>query len=73
MTSLLMLFLILTSFILIKEILDLVRSYTRVTRSVLLIKTKTPPIASTIIAPATKLAIKFPNEAVIFFISRYLK
>jgi hypothetical protein len=40
--------------------------YARVTRSVLLIKTKTPPIATKTKAPATKLAIKFPNEGVIF-------
>jgi hypothetical protein len=32
----------------------------------LLINTKAPPITSAIIEPAIKLAIKFPNEGVIF-------
>lgn len=41
--------------------------YARVTLSVLLIKTKAPPIASTTKAPATKLVRKFPNEGVIFY------
>jgi len=43
----------------------------RVTRSLLLITAKAPPITSRTIAPANKLDIKFANEGVMYKIPFY--